>query len=159
MQIQIGGQVDVGGPKAFLFLGIAVVFVVMLGAAYRLGFISTLGYESKTIHTGDNAFVSTKAGTTIGPKTLFLFEGQEVLITYNAEVKRGGLIVRMFSMTAPMNPDPDHRVAILEDGPGVARFPVRKTGLYKLVIEGTVLGADRSTRGYDVSYTVYWGFA
>ena len=157
--MQIGGQVEIGGPKLFVVMGIGVVLVVVLLAAYRFGLISTLGYESKTIHTGSNAFVSTKAGTSIGPKTLFFFEGQEVTVTYDADVKRGALVIRMYRMTAPMKPDPDHRVKIDEGGPGIARFPIRKTGLYKLEIEGTVLGADPSTRGYEISYSVYWGVA
>lgn len=138
-------------------LGVLAVLALLAAGALRLGLITTLGYEARTIQTAAVPVASTTFGTGIGLKTMVYFAGQEVTVDYDADVRRGGLIIRLYSVTRPMGGDRDHRHRVVSSGRGTATFHIRTTDLYKLVIEGTVLGADRTARGYDVSYSLVWG--
>ena len=73
-----------------------------------------------------------------------------------ADLPAPTLDIRLRKSWAPFD-GPFLEETILEDSQGEVRFRIPESGFYTASFEGSVLGADRATSGYDLSYTVTWG--
>ena len=141
-----------GGPVLLL---VAAVIVCLAGALYG-GAVETLGVETKR-RTFTGFASGTSAGTSFGLKYFYFLEGQQFFADYEVEVHSGVIkIVVLQPFGAGPNP-PHHRHEVSESGAGEAVFTIGKSGLYSIDFDGTVVGGDPNTRGYDVSYRVRWG--
>ncbi len=94
------------------------------------------------------------AGTDIGPKTFLFFQGQEIVIDYDVEIRAGSLWFHVFQpYDGVLGDGRTHYVT--KSGAGVWTMKVPETGIYHNTIEGSpVRGAGR---GWDLDYTVWWG--
>lgn len=135
------------GPVALLIA--AALFV--LGAAYAVGLINTLGYEKKTV-TFAGFGTATKSGGGLGLKHMVFFEGQTFFADYDAVVREGSLRIGILDAFGPIGDKPHFVKAIELSGRGDVTYRIPKTGVYSIYFEGSPSG-----RGYDLSYTVRWG--
>lgn len=136
-----------------VFFAFAAIFLAV--AAFATGAVETFGYESKT-RTYRN-FSGTDSGYALGFKQFYYRAGQEFFAKYDADIKSGALNIRLIMSRIPIDQAPHFRETVLEGGQGEVRFRIQESGFYTAHFEGSVLGADPSTSGYDVSYTVTWG--
>ena len=135
--------------------GIALV-VVLWALAYLTGLAPWLGYVDKTHRDASGVGLSVAAGTVsgggFGPTTFAFLEGQEVFVDYDIEIRRGALKIYVF------NYDGLEDVlwqTVTNSGSGTASVRIPETGLYKIVIEPTVVGG--TGRGYDLDISATWG--
>ncbi len=141
----------ISGPVAIL----ALIGLLLTGAAYAAGFINTLGYESR--HATFSGFASgTRSGTSVGLKHMLFFEGQTFYAAYDAEVRQGSLRIGILETFGPIGDKPHFVESVTGNSRGEVVYRIPKTSVYSIYFEGSVLGGDTG-RGYDVSYTVRWG--
>jgi hypothetical protein len=117
-----------------------------------LGFVnmtrSSFGAGNLTI-VGEN-----RRGVDIGLDDFLFFEGQEVVIEYDAEVRKGSLWFHVFRMwDGELGEGSTHYVS--ESGKGTWTAPIAKTGLYHVAIEGSPTRGECC--GWDLSYHATWG--
>ena len=141
-----------GGPVLLL---VAAVFVCLAGAFYG-GAIETLGVETKR-RTFTGFASGTSAGTSFGLKYFYFLEGQQFFADYDVEVHSGVFKIVVLKPFGGDRSTTHHRHEVAESGSGQALFTIEQSGLYAIDFDGTVVGGDPSTRGYDVSYRVRWG--
>ena len=143
--------------------GVAAAAVVSLGfavwaAAYALGLFPWLGYAwlKRDWESAGRIFPSmeTRIGTGFGVSTFLFFEGQEIVIDYDAEIRAGAL---WFYVYRPFDGELGDGVAhyLTKSGAGSWTTKVAKTGIYTVTIQPTTLRSD--DRGWDLSYGVWWG--
>jgi hypothetical protein len=141
--------------KAVVLIG--SLLVAWLGS-YVSGLWPWLGSASITrssISAGNITIAGeSRRGLDIGFDDFVFFEGQEVVIEYDAEVRLGSLHFHLFRMwDGELGDGSSHYVS--ETGKGTWTAPIPKTGLYHLTIDGS------PTRGrccgWDLSYHVQWG--
>jgi len=137
----------VTGPVALL----VVAALVVLGAAYAVGLINTLGYEKKSV-TFSGYGTGTNSGGGLGLKHMVFFEGQTFFAKYDAVVREGSLRIGILETFGPIGDKPHFVKAIELSGRGEVTFRIPETGVYSVYFEGSPSG-----RGYDVSYTMRWG--
>ena len=141
-----------GGPVLLL---IAAVFVCLAGAFYA-GLIETLGVETK--HRAFHGYAtSTSSGTSFGVKYWYFLEGQQFFADYDVEVNSGAFKIVVLQTFGTGRDAPHYRHEVARNDSGEAVFTIEKRGLYSIDFDGTVVGGDPNTRGYDVSYRVRWG--
>ena len=149
------GEVKLGRWGGPVLLLVAAVIVCLAGALYG-GAVETLGVETKR-RTFTGFASGTSAGTSVGLKYFYFLEGQQFFADYEVEVHSGVFkIVVLQPFGAGPNP-PHHRHEVSGSGAGEAVFTIGKSGLYSIDFDGTVVGGDPNTRGYDISYRVRWG--
>ncbi len=137
----------VAGPVALL----VAVALAVLGAAYSVGLITTLGYEKKTV-TFSGYGTGTKSGGGVGLKHMVFFEGQRFFADYEATVRDGSLRIGILETFGPIGNKPHFVQGIELSGRGEVTYRIPKTSVYSVYFEGSPSG-----RGYDLSYTVRWG--
>ena len=100
------------------------------------------------------ASAETRIGTSLGVSTFLFFEGQEIVIDYDAEIRAGAL---WFYVYRPFDGELGDGVAhyLTRSGAGTWTTKVAKTGIYSVTIEPTTVRSD--DRGWDMSYGVWWG--
>ena len=152
MEVKLASKQFNGPFWPTVFVACAAIF--MLAAALGTGAIQTLGYESRSKKF--HGFSSTGNGYALGFKQFYYRAGQEFFAKYDVDIRTGALDIRLRKSWAPMD-GPAFRETILEDGQGEVTFRIPESGFYTARFEGSVLGADRSASGYDLSYTVTWG--
>ncbi len=153
MEIKLASKQFSGPFWPTVFFAFAAIFLLV--AAFGTGAVETLGYESRTRTFGN--FSGTKSGYALGFKQFYYRAGQEFFAEYDADIRTGALDIRLMKSWTPIDRAPNFEETILEDGQGEVRFRIPESGFYTATFEGSVLGADHSTSGYDVSYTVRWG--
>ncbi len=141
-----------GGPVLLLVAGV----LVCLAGAFYGGAVETLGVETQR-RTFTGFASSTSAGTSFGVKYFYFLEGQQFFADYEVEVESGAFKIVVLQTFGQGRNAPHHRHVVTEDGAGEAVFTIEKSGLYSIDFDGTVVGGDPDTRGYDVSYRVRWG--
>ena len=126
-----------------------------LVGAQQAGFIETLGYEqrSKTYQR----MIGSSDGFGLGLKTYYLREGQVAFVDYTADVRTGGLRIGLIKSPGISRSDPHFTHKVGHSASGQVTFSVPASGLYRFYFDGTVLGGDPTTSGYDLSYQVRWG--
>ena len=149
------GQLNLGRWGGPVLLLAAAVVVCLAGALYG-GAIETLGVETKR-RTFSGYASGTSAGTSFGLKYFYFFEGQRFFADYDVEVHSGVFKIVVLQPFGGGRDAPHHRHEVAESGSGQAVFTIGKSGLYAIDFDGTVVGGDPNTRGYDVSYRVRWG--
>jgi hypothetical protein len=141
-----------GGSALLLIVGV----LVCLAGAFYAGAIETLGLETKRRAFHGYAS-STSAGTSFGFKYFYFLEGQKFFADYDVEVNSGAFKIVVLQPFSNGREASHHRHVVVENGSGEAVFTIEKSGLYAIDFDGTVVGGDPNTRGYDVSYRVRWG--
>ena len=145
----ISGKVMVGG------VGVLLTLVSGMVLAFATGLVETLGYESRNI--SGTGLTSTRSGYSLGLKTLYFEKGQDFFAEYETVIEKGSLVVHLYKIgSMPSNDTPYHRM-ISESGKGTMKFPIQESGLYRISFSGTVLGGQRESVGYDLSYHIRWG--
>ena len=138
--------------KAFLYFA---AFFVGWAASYASGAWPWLGYASLTRSSfgvgpvtviGEN-----RRGIDVGLESFLFFEGQEIVIEYDAVIRTGSLWFYVFQ---PFDGEFGKGKSnyITQTGKGVWTHPIDETGYYKISIDASPRG-----NGYDLSYTVKWG--
>ena len=152
--IAIKHRLNLSGPTWLLVLLVpTVLFVIAIG--YQTGMVQTLGYESKSKQGG--GFTGTASGYSLGLKTMYFREGQEVFADYDVDIKTGSFLIRLYDYVEFMDPNKRFRHRVESDAKGQASFLIKESGFYRMVFEGSVLGNSPPGSGYDINYTVEWG--
>ncbi len=138
----------------FVFAALFVAWVVVYASGLWpwLGFAnwtrSSFGAGNITI-VGEN-----RRGIDFGFDDFLFFEGQEVVIEYDVEVRRGSLWFHVFRLwDGELGDGSTHYVSETGKGTWTARIP--KTGLYHITIDGSPTRGPCC--GWDLSYNVSWG--
>jgi hypothetical protein len=130
-------------------------------AAYAAGIMPWLGYQSYTrssIGVGPKYFVvgenRSGGGFGIGPSTFLYFAGQKIVVSYDAEIRRGCLWLQVWHLL-DQGPRENVSECVTKSGKGEWTVPVDKTGLYTLIIDSSLIkGAGP---GWDMTYRLWWG--
>jgi hypothetical protein len=146
------GRAALGG-----FLGLLGAVGLWL-AAYFTGFSPWLGYawlSRSSFGVGPIGIIGENgSGTDIGLDEFLFFDGQEIVIDYDVEIRAGSLWFHVFKpFDGRLGDGETHYVT--ESGAGVWTMPVRETGIYHITIEGSPTRGPG--RGWDVDYKVWWG--
>ena len=96
----------------------------------------------------------TRVGTTIGATDFLFFEGQEVVIAYDADIRTGSLWFHVFQPFDGELGDGTYRY-VTESGSGEWTVPIRKTAIYHITVDASP--ARGKGRGWDLYYTAWWG--
>ena len=142
-------------------VGFGLVAAIALWLAlYAVGVFPWLGYETVTrssLGSGPNHFIigeNRAGGFSLGPRTFLFARGQTIVVSYDAEIRRGCLWMHVWNMF-------DHAKAehvsqcVTKSGPGEWTVPVNQTGLYRIFIDASPIKGNRP--GWDLSYSVWWG--
>jgi hypothetical protein len=135
----------------------ALAFLAWLGS-YASGALPWLGYawlkrewqsSGPLLPSGE-----TSMGTELGLTSFLFFEGQEIVVDWNAEIRAGSL---WFYVYNPYDGRLGDGVAhyVTESGAGTWTTRIPKTGMYTITIEPTTVRSD--DRGWDLGYSVWWG--
>jgi hypothetical protein len=143
------------GFGALAFLVLAFTLWIL---AYATGAFPWLGYawlNDKSMGAGPITVIGrTSYGTSFGIDDFLFFEGQEIVIDYDADIRAGSLYFYVFQpFDGTLGDGVSHYVARSGAGTWTKRIP--KTAIYTIVIEPTV--ASGAGRGWDMSYSVRWG--
>jgi hypothetical protein len=141
--------------KAAAFL---LAILVGWGASYLSGAWPWLGYASCTRSSfgagGLTIVGENRRGIEFGPDDFLFFEGQEIAIDYDVEVRAGSLWFHVFQpWDFALGDGPSHYVDASGKGTWTMRVP--KTAIYHITIEPSPVHGPGS--GWDLTYTVYWG--
>jgi hypothetical protein len=147
-----------GEPSFVKAAVIAVSLLLAWLASYVSGVWPWLGKASMTrssVSAGNITIAGeSRRGMDVGFDDFLFFEGQEVVIEYDAEVRRGSLWFHVFRMwDGQLGDGTGHYVSESGKGTWTARIP--KTGLYHITIEGSPTRGKCC--GWDLSYDAAWG--
>ena len=130
----------------FALLGAIVIPV----AVWHLGAIC-YRHESYDVYQ-DNAFSGSRRGTALGPKQFYLREGQTLVLSYSATIKKGTIDFHFAKPLQPIGKTNDHKLkTVTTSGAGEVRYPIHKSGFYRV---STWTHRDRDL--CHLSYTATW---
>lgn len=148
-------------PARRLGAGAGMLFVAALllwVALYATGAFPWLGYawlKQESFGAGPIAVIGEdSAGTSFGLDTFFFVRGQEIVIDYDAKIRTGSLMFYVYDLAKTGQGSGAQRF-VTESGAGVWTTRIPRTGLYTISIGPSV--ARGAGRGYDMSYSVWWG--
>jgi hypothetical protein len=149
------------GRRGQIGFAAAAFGVFALGAwavAYASGAFPWLGYAWMTRSSDSLGPIKvvgeTRSGTKLGAGTFLFFSGQEVVVDYDAEIRAGSLWLYVYEPFDGVLGDGVWEY-VTASGHGVWRVPIKKTGIYTVVVEPSpVKGAGT---GWDLSYRAWWG--
>lgn len=148
-QTESSGKVLVGG------LGTLLMVVAGLMVGFATGILETLGYESR--HVSGNGFTSTRSGYSLGFNTFYSDKGRKFFAEYETAIQQGFLVVHLYKVgSLPSRDTPLHEI-IFRSGKGTVKFPIQESGLYRISVSGSILGAQPNGVDYDLSYDIRWG--
>lgn len=104
-----------------------------------------------------NGLTSMKSGYSLGINTFYFFKGQEFFADYEADIRKGALIVHLYKFGSTPTSDSPYFHKINQSGKGTVQISIRESGLYRMNVSGSVLGAKSGTGRYDLSYQMRWG--
>jgi hypothetical protein len=139
----------------------AVIIVSLLAGwlgSYFSGAWPWLGWASLTrssFGAGNITIVGeSRRGIDLGFDDFVFFEGQEVVVEYDVEVRAGSLWFHVFQpWNGVLGDGRSHYVSA--SGKGTWTMPVTDTGYYHVTIEGSPTRGPG--RGWDLTYEVWWG--
>jgi hypothetical protein len=140
-------------------LGFAALVALWLGS-YLLGLFPWLGYaavDRSSIGVGPNHFIigEDRAGSFfLGPMTFVFVAGQTVVVSYDAEIRRGCLWMQVWHILDHSKNASVYQ-CIMTGGRGEWTVPINETGLYRIFIDGSPIKGNRP--GWDMTYSVWWG--
>jgi hypothetical protein len=120
-----------------------------------------LGYETITrssLGVGPNHFIigedRTHGSFSFGPRTFVFVQGQTIVVSYDAEIRRGCLWMHVWHI---FHHAKDEHVSqcLTESGQGEWTVPVIETGLYRIFVDSSPIKGRRP--GWDMTYSVWWG--
>jgi len=142
-------------------IGIAAVIALALWPlAYAAGFFPWLGYawlSRSSIGVGPGHFVvgEDRAGSTFGLSTFLFFKGQTIVVSYEADIRRGCLWLQVWNMLHHGPGESSVYTCVPASGKGEWTVTVSQTGLYDIIVHPSVVrGAGP---GWRMSYTAWWG--
>ena len=93
-------------------------------------------------------------GGQFGVSTFLFFEGQEIVVSYDASIRAGSLWIYVHK---PYDAELGDGVSqyVTQSGKGEWRWRVPETAIYSVDIKPSVVRGPG--RGYDVSYRAVWG--
>ena len=143
------------GFGALAFLALALALWIL---AYATGAFPWLGYawlNDKSMGAGPITVIGrTSYGTSFGIDEFLFFEGQEIVIDYDADIRAGSLYFYVFQpFDGTLGDGAWHYVSRSGAGTWTTRIP--ETAIYTIVMDPTV--ANGAGRGWDMSYSVRWG--
>lgn len=136
---------------------LASLFAAWLGV-YASGLWPWLGFANVTRRSTSAGNITiageSRRGIDFGLDDFVFFEGQEVVIEYDAEVRKGSLRFHVFRLwDGELGDGSTHYVSETGKGAWTARIPA--TGLYHVSIEGSP--THGKCCGWDLSYNASWG--
>jgi hypothetical protein len=157
----LGTSVAPGSPPSRTALRWVIVVLGAFGlwlAAYFAGLAPWLGYawlSRSSFGIGPIGIIGeNRSGTDIGFDDFLFFEGQEIVIDYEVDVRAGSLWFHVFQpFDGKLGGGTTHYVT--ESGAGTWTMPVRETAIYHITIEGSPTRGPG--RGWDLDYKVWWG--
>ena len=150
-----------GERRGRVGLAALALLVLPLGGwllAYATGLFPWLGYawlNDESFGAGPVGVIGrTSYGTSFGIDEFLFFEGQKIVIDYEADIRAGSLYFYVFQpFDGTLGDGVSHYVTTSGSGTWTAR--IAKTAIYTIVIEPTVVNGGGS--GWDMSYSVRWG--
>ncbi|MFN2377858.1 MAG: hypothetical protein ABR538_15085 [Candidatus Binatia bacterium] len=140
--------------------GTAFLLAVLVGwlSSYWIGAWPWLGYawlDRSSFGAGPVTIIGEDSmGTTLGFENFVFFEGQEVIIDYDVDIRAGSLWFHVFEpFDGTLGDGVSHYVT--ESGKGTWTMPVRKTAYYHVTIDPSPVKGPG--KGWDLTYTVKWG--
>ncbi len=127
--------------------GFAVAFVLFL---YWQGVLAA-GTESYEVCMNPGEFGHSRYGWCLGPKSLYLREGQVLTVTYDVKIKRGYLHIHLLKQWSEFGKGTAGSKWVKASEKGEFSVPIRESGMYKLILDGSPDG-----RGYDLEYSASW---
>jgi hypothetical protein len=126
--------------------------------AYATGAFPWLGYASVMRRSTSLGAITVageeRIGWEGGIEEFVFFRGQQIVIDYDVEIRKGSLYFHVFQpFDGTLGDGTSHYVT--ESGKGVWTLPVEATGYYHVSIGPSVLHGPGV--GWDLSYTVTWG--
>ncbi len=151
------GELRLSARHGGIAAALAVLVFVCWVAAYATGLFPWIGRESVTVSSFGAGKISIignqKRSNSIGFKQFYYWQGQQVMLSYSADIEAGGLRAYLVR-GAGLDVDPSDIVTISESGVGELVRTIPQSGFYRWSIGPTV---TRGSKGYDLSYTAAWG--
>ena len=137
-----------------------VTFELLTMAAFYTGITPVLGWETGYARTHGMGSLFSIAGVLswhipLGSKIFYARAGQEVFVNYDKAATAGSLWMSTRPLFSLMETTAYTYADTKPQGTITLKIPA--SGLYYLDITPTVLGGPKSTRGYDLSWTLTWG--
>ncbi|MFN2427054.1 MAG: hypothetical protein ABR587_11485 [Candidatus Binatia bacterium] len=135
-----------------------VAVIVGWAGSYASGVWPWIGYawlERSSFGAGNIRIIGEdRVGTQLGFDNFVFFEGQEIVIEYDVEIRRGSLWFHVFQpFDGKLGDGTTHYVTT--SGRGTWTMPVTKTGYYHVTIEPSVTRGPGV--GFEMGYTAKWG--
>lgn len=139
-------------------VGILVAALALWTGCYLTGispWIGTAWMNRSSFGAGNITIVGeNRMGTELGFSDFVFFEGQELVVAYDAEIETGSLWFHVFQpFDGTIGDGATHYVTESGQGEWTTRIP--RTGYYHVTVEPSVLHGKG--RGYDLSYSAWWG--
>lgn len=141
-------------------IGLLGAFVLWL-VAYVSGVWPWLGYEAWTTRSaevgpGHVIIGRDRAGGNFGfgLGTFVFFAGQTVVVSYDADIRRGCLWLHVWPLVRPAPADHVSQ-CVTASGKGEWTVPIPKTGAYVINVDASVIKGTGP--GWDMDYAVWWG--
>lgn len=139
---------------AAVLIAVPVLWLVL----YATGAFPWLGYERlsrSSIRQWPVGIVGeTRSGTGFGINEFWFFRGQTIVVSYDAEIRRGCLWMHVWHLFR-RGPGADVSRCVTESGKGEWEVPVVESGVYHIFIDGSPMAG--AGRGWDMTYSVWWG--
>src|SRR5262245_14996731 len=127
---------------------VLVIILIATGLAYLYGLI-TFGVAAYAFK-GSSKIVDSRRGWSLGPKTVYLRQGEVFTVDYEADIKCGVLFFNVDrDWNGATNGDVGAHV-VRESGTGQFKTTIAADGWYRLSIFG------RSEGGCDLDYFATW---
>jgi len=152
-------------PRANLYRGggfLAAVILAMLvwPAGYAAGAFPWLGYASRSgrsvsIGPGPGVIIGeTGDRMSLGLTSFVFFAGQNIVVSYDAEIRRGCLWLQVWHAFR-QGRGSNVSQCVTTSGAGEWVVPVTETGYYTVIVNSSV--AHGAGPDWDMRYTVWWG--
>jgi hypothetical protein len=146
------------GLARVIGVGIAAA-LILWGALYVAGVFPWFGYawlSRSSIDVGPGHFIigEDRAGSTFGFNNFVFFNGQTIVFSYDATIRRGCLWMHVWPLF-DRAPGDHASQCVTTSGKGEWTVPVTKTGVYVISVDSSLIkGAGP---GWDMDYTAWWG--
>lgn len=139
---------------AIVIVSILVVWVSSYGTGIW-PWIGTAWMDRSSFGAGNISIIGeNRMGTELGFDDFVFFDGQEVVVEYDAEIHKGSLWFHVFQpFDGKLGDGVTHYVT--ESGSGTWTTPITKTGFYHVTVEPSAVRGVGV--GWDLSYSVKWG--
>ena len=160
-ELQAQRTVRIGARTAVrVGLGFGAALVLWM-SSYAVGLFPWLGYaavDRSSIGVGPDHFIvgENKTGAfSFGPQTFVFVDGQTIVVSYDADIRRGCLWMHVWNISGRANKEDHVSQCVTASGRGEWTVPIKETGLYRIFIDGSPIKGNRS--GWDMTYSVWWG--